>query len=500
MIDGRLQHLALRAEPEAVIKQFGIFRHQLILQMRRAAIERDLFDAAMRDVQDGATRRFVHAARFHADEPVFQQIEPTNAMALAQLVQLPQQLRRAQPFAIDRHRIAALEIDGDIFRRIRRIFRVIGAAVDIIRHFFPRIFQHLALGRGVQQVGIGRERALAALVLRHRDLVLFGKGDQRFTAGQIPFPPRRDDADIGRQRIIAQLKPHLVIALARRPVGHGIGTRHLGNLDLALGNQRPRDRRAEQIQAFIQRVGAHHRKDIILHELFAQIVDEDILRLDAEQQCLGPRRLQLFTLTQIGGEGDDLALIFRLQPLQDHAGIQPARIGQHHLFDRISHRHSLALWLRAYLLSSRNASGGVTVADTPKTLPTDASVPAFLAALEPARRRDEAQAIAALLETVAGCPPVLWGSSIIGYGHYDYTYASGRTGTWPRLGFSPRKAQHVVYMMDGFDGQADLLAGLGKGTTGVSCLYFKKLADIDMDVLAEMARRSWAMMATRYPG
>ncbi|WP_017667082.1 DUF1801 domain-containing protein [Sandarakinorhabdus sp. AAP62] len=140
------------------------------------------------------------------------------------------------------------------------------------------------------------------------------------------------------------------------------------------------------------------------------------------------------------------------------------------------------------------------MADTPKTLPTTASVPAFLAALEPSRRRDEAQTICALLEQVAGCPPVLWGSNIIGYGQYDYKYASGRTGTWPRLAFSPRKAQHVIYLMDGFTGQADLLAGLGKATTGVSCLYVKKLADIDMNVLAEMARRSWAMMAERYPG
>ncbi|WP_156256604.1 DUF1801 domain-containing protein [Sandarakinorhabdus oryzae] len=139
------------------------------------------------------------------------------------------------------------------------------------------------------------------------------------------------------------------------------------------------------------------------------------------------------------------------------------------------------------------------MADSPKTLPTTASVPAFLAALEPPRRRDEAEAISALLQSIAGSPPVLWGSSIIGYGQYTYHYASGRTGIWPRLGYSPRKAQHVVYLMDGFDGQADLLAGLGKATTGVSCLYIKKLADIDMDVLAEMARRSWAMMAARYP-
>ena len=139
------------------------------------------------------------------------------------------------------------------------------------------------------------------------------------------------------------------------------------------------------------------------------------------------------------------------------------------------------------------------MADAPKTLPTNASVPAYLAALEPARRREEAQALCALLQEISGHPPVLWGPSLIGFGQYDYAYASGRTGTWPRLAFAPRKAQHVVYLMDGFDGQADLLAKLGKATTGVSCLYVKKLADIDMEVLAEMARRSWALMAQRHP-
>jgi Domain of unknown function (DU1801) len=140
-------------------------------------------------------------------------------------------------------------------------------------------------------------------------------------------------------------------------------------------------------------------------------------------------------------------------------------------------------------------AGGRVMANAPKTVPTDASVPAFLTTLEPTSRRDEAHAIDALLQHVSGCPAVLWGSNIIGYGTYPT-----KTGTWPRLGFSPRKAQHVVYLMDGFDGQADLLAGLGKASTGVSCLYIKKLADIDVAVLAEMARRSWAMMAARYPG
>jgi hypothetical protein len=134
------------------------------------------------------------------------------------------------------------------------------------------------------------------------------------------------------------------------------------------------------------------------------------------------------------------------------------------------------------------------MAATPKTLPTTASVSDYLAALEPTRRRDEAHTICALLEQVSGYPPILWGPSIIGFGTYPT-----KTGTWPRLGFSPRKAQHVIYLMDGFTGQADLLAQLGKASTGVSCLYVKKLADVDMAILAEMARRSWAMMAERYP-
>jgi len=133
-----------------------------------------------------------------------------------------------------------------------------------------------------------------------------------------------------------------------------------------------------------------------------------------------------------------------------------------------------------------------------KTQPTTQDVATFLATLEPAQRRADAQAICTLLADVSGTAPVLWGN-IVGFGSYHYTYTSGRSGTAPRLGISPRKAQHVLYLMDGFDGQADLLARLGKASTGVSCLYVKKLADIDVAVLAEMARRSWAMMAARYP-
>jgi len=134
-----------------------------------------------------------------------------------------------------------------------------------------------------------------------------------------------------------------------------------------------------------------------------------------------------------------------------------------------------------------------------KTKPTPVSVDAFIAAAEPPQRRDDARVIDALLRRVSGEAPKMWGPSIVGYGQYHYRYDSGREGDMCRLGFSPRKAQLVLYIMNGFAGEAELMARLGKHSTGVSCLYIKKLADVDLDVLEELARRSLAYMAEKYP-
>src|SRR3546814_19152862 len=82
MIDRRLKHLALRREPEAVVDQFRITRHQFVLEVRRAAIQRQLLDPAMRREQNGAARRFIHAARLHADEPILDPIESSYALPL----------------------------------------------------------------------------------------------------------------------------------------------------------------------------------------------------------------------------------------------------------------------------------------------------------------------------------------------------------------------------------------------------------------------------------
>src|SRR5262249_10536416 len=114
-----------------------------------------------------------------------------------------------------------------------------------------------------------------------------------------------------------------------------------GNFDLLLGDERPRDRGAEQILALVERVRPEHWEDIVAHELLAQVLDEDVLRLDAEQQRLVARRRKLLALAEIGREGDDLAAIGGLQPFEDGRGIEPARIGEHDFLDVFGHALSL---------------------------------------------------------------------------------------------------------------------------------------------------------------
>ena len=138
-----------------------------------------------------------------------------------------------------------------------------------------------------------------------------------------------------------------------------------------------------------------------------------------------------------------------------------------------------------------------------KTKATEISVANYIAALPDAQRRAEVAAIDALFRRVTGCEPKMWGPSIIGYGSYHYKYESGREGTMCRAGFSPRKAALTLYAMGGpadLNEGAALLARLGKHTTGKGCLYIKKLADVDLDVLEQLVAMGWQLMEARYRG
>ena len=134
-----------------------------------------------------------------------------------------------------------------------------------------------------------------------------------------------------------------------------------------------------------------------------------------------------------------------------------------------------------------------------KTTATSADVDAFIDAAADEKQRVDAQDIRAMMEQVSGEPATMWGPSIIGFGRYHYKYESGREGEMCRIGFSPRKGQTVLYIIDGFPGHAELMAKLGKHKTGKSCLYVKRLSDVDRDVLEALCRASLAVMEERYP-
>jgi hypothetical protein len=134
-----------------------------------------------------------------------------------------------------------------------------------------------------------------------------------------------------------------------------------------------------------------------------------------------------------------------------------------------------------------------------KTKINDASVVEFLESVENERRREDALVVLDLLRDVTGLEPAMWGSSIVGFGSYHYKYASGHEGDAARIGFSPRKANLVIYMMPGFERCEDLMQKLGTYKTGVSCLYITRLSDVNLDVLRELAGQSFAWMNEHYP-
>jgi hypothetical protein len=130
----------------------------------------------------------------------------------------------------------------------------------------------------------------------------------------------------------------------------------------------------------------------------------------------------------------------------------------------------------------------------PKTRPTDVPVADFIAAVDNPRRRADAEVMQALLSEMTGVAPVMWGPSIIGYDSYR-----GPTGDWPRIGFSPRKAQLVLYVMGDFDAREALIARLGKVSTKGGCLYINRLDAVDEGVLRELVAASLAHMRAKYP-
>ena len=133
-----------------------------------------------------------------------------------------------------------------------------------------------------------------------------------------------------------------------------------------------------------------------------------------------------------------------------------------------------------------------------KTRENDASVEDFLNAIEHDGRREDSKTVNDIMRRLTGLEPKMWGDSMVGYGRYHYKYASGNEGEWFITGFAPRKSALTVYIVPGFTRFEKLTKRLGKYKTGKSCLYIKKLDDVDMDTLEELIRLSVERMKEAY--
>jgi hypothetical protein len=126
----------------------------------------------------------------------------------------------------------------------------------------------------------------------------------------------------------------------------------------------------------------------------------------------------------------------------------------------------------------------------PKTRPTTASVEDFIASLDGDAARDDCRTLVRIMQKATGCQPEMWGSSIVGFGRYWWTGASGKKAEWMIAAFSPRKANLTVYLWPQFDGRQELLDTLGKHSCGKGCLYIKRLTDVHVPTLEKLIVRS----------
>lgn len=126
------------------------------------------------------------------------------------------------------------------------------------------------------------------------------------------------------------------------------------------------------------------------------------------------------------------------------------------------------------------------------------SVEDFLATVAPPARQDEARRLVALFHEVTGFEPCLWSGGMLGFGRYDYTYASGHSGTALATGFAPRKAEISIYIMPGYTDFSEILSRLGKHRKGKACLYLRHLSDADEAVLRELIRAGLNDLAKRW--
>ncbi|PRO64287.1 DUF1801 domain-containing protein [Alkalicoccus urumqiensis] len=130
-----------------------------------------------------------------------------------------------------------------------------------------------------------------------------------------------------------------------------------------------------------------------------------------------------------------------------------------------------------------------------KTKQTDEPVEDFLQRIPDETRKKDAFRLKTMMEEETGASPVMWGESIVGFGYYSYTYASGHSGEWMKVGFSPRKKEQSLYLVQEDPEREVLLKQLGKHRKGAACVYITRLENVEENVLRKLIRSSWNYMS-----
>ena len=285
-------------------------------------------------VQDGAAGGLVDAAALHAHQPVFHNIQQADAVGAAHLVQVLDEGNAVHLLAVDGGGDALLKVDGQVGGGVGRL---LGGNAQLQKAFLVV----LRLLRGQLQIEALMGQVPQVLVLgivglpadAQRDVVSLGVVDLLVTALDAPLPPGGDDGHVGGQRLEGQLEPHLIVALAGAAVADGVGALLDGNFRQTLGDAGPRMGGAQQV-VLILGVRLQAGPDEVLHILLLQIQHIQLGRAGLDGLFL--QTVQLGALAHITGNGDDLAVVVVLfQPGNDDGGVQPAGVGQHHLFDLI---------------------------------------------------------------------------------------------------------------------------------------------------------------------
>lgn len=243
-----------------------------------------------------------------------------------QRVQGFQALVRRQRFTVNRNNATFLNGNGHLLRLIRRFLWIDGPYPAIFVRRIPRAFQHAAFGGDVPGVFI----AAVDLLQRcgGRDVALFQVIQQRFTGTQVPLTPRRHHFQLWRQCGVGGLETHLVVAFAGRTVAQRVGAHFQRQLDLRLGDDRPRHRRAQQVAAFVQGAGLQHRINVIADKFFTQIHHVTFRGTGLQGFLLHTFQIAAL-LTDVRHERHHFtAAVVLFQPWNDGRGIQAAGVRQ----------------------------------------------------------------------------------------------------------------------------------------------------------------------------